>query len=106
MDKIVNFCSCHRSILSLNSWLVWVGALSITNTVGRSKACAKRSMQATTTAVVTLCSNTHDWNGPFLFIKPNTFRRLLLAQGTPMVFPTGCQAQGMQGSRVKPDSSK
>jgi hypothetical protein len=42
----------------------------------------------------------------FSINKPNTLSRLLLAQGTSMVSPRGCQAYGTQGSKVKPDSSK
>jgi hypothetical protein len=53
-----------------------------------------------------LPSNTTEVNEYSRLTKPNTLSRLLLAQGTSMVSPQGCQAYGTQGSKVKPDSSK
>lgn len=106
MFIIVKPCWRHRSMFSWNSTLVWIAALSIIGVVGRRRVEIKWSIPATTTALVTVPSNTLEVNAHSRLTNPSTLSRLLLAQGTSMVSPRGCQAYGMQGVKVKPASSK
>src|SRR5437870_881855 len=103
---IINPFFFHRAIYSSNASLLCMEALSITTTVFFLIFLQKSFKQATTTEVLKDCSKRYGYTSFFLFIKPKTFMRLPFVVGISMMLPASCQAYGIEGARVHPDSSK
>jgi len=74
MGTTVKPCSFLCSRFSLNSWLVWTGALSIIKTAGRWSVLIKWSILAITIALVTLPSITTGVKEHSLLINPRTLK--------------------------------
>ena len=78
----------------------------MTTTVFCLRVLLHASQQAITTSVCTDCAKSNGCTSFLLFLTPQTFLRPYWRAGMSITVPGSCPAEGIDGSRVKPDSSQ